>query len=730
MAGDLNIRELAVLDSTMPSLRSAAPTQQQGRTLHRYGRIHVLAAPDQPQALSQLRAFELRSPPQGMSEVERLGLAALQLRETSQYQTQKANRPRASQPWDMHDCTKVVPTPRAGARRVGARAAGATSSYLEGTVAVGIVIVQGPTAALRFSEQELTKVVAEVQNGLGFLASENPMAGISFSYDIQNVNLAVQPDPSASDLEGLWRDPAMATLGYGGDWDGVLAYVEDLRERFGTRWTYRAFFTKYPLGHFAYASIGGPRLVMDYNNDGWGPDNIDRVFAHETGHIFGAPDEYASSGCNCGGGWGRFGIVNANCENCAGGGGVPCLMKGNSFTLCNFTPSHLGWGPQLLVRNFGFDAGGWRVERHPRFLADTTGDGRADIVGFGNAGVWVARAQTDGRYETPQLVVGNFGYDAGGWRVEQHPRALADINGDGRAHVVGFGDAGVWVSLAQADGTFTPAQFAVASFGFAAAGGGWRTDRHPRVLADVTGDGRADIVGFGEGGVWVALAQGNGTFSAPQLVIENFGATAGGWRVDRHPRFLADTRGIGRKDVVGFGNAGVWVALSRGDGTFDPPQLVVSNFGYGAGGWRVEAHPRVLADTQGNGRADIVGFGNAGVWVALSRGDGTFDPPQLAVGNFGYDAGGWRVDRHPRLLADTTGDGRADLVGFGDAGVLVARSLGNGTFDAPALVIPNFGYDAGGWRVTQHPIVLADSNGGGRADVVGFGNAGVWVSRL
>jgi hypothetical protein len=29
---------------------------------------------------------------------------------------------------------------------------------------------------------------------------------------------------------------------------------------------------------------------------------------------------------------------------------------------------------------------------HPRFIADTTGDGRADIVGFGYAGVYVSRS--------------------------------------------------------------------------------------------------------------------------------------------------------------------------------------------------------------------------------------------------------------------------------------------------------------------------------------------------
>lgn len=47
---------------------------------------------------------------------------------------------------------------------------------------------------------------------------------------------------------------------------------------------------------------------------------------------------------------------------------------------------------------------------------------------------------------------------------------------------------------------------------------------------------RADVAGFGEGGVWVSLNNGNGTFAAPQKVITDFGHTAGNWRVDKHPR--------------------------------------------------------------------------------------------------------------------------------------------------------------------------------------------------
>lgn len=52
-------------------------------------------------------------------------------------------------------------------------------------------------------------------------------------------------------------------------------------------------------------------------------------------------------------------------------------------------------------------------------------------------------------FETPVLVLSDFGYEAGGWRVEKHLRILADVTGDGRADIIGFGDVGVSVSLAR-----------------------------------------------------------------------------------------------------------------------------------------------------------------------------------------------------------------------------------------------------------------------------------------
>jgi kumamolisin len=173
------------------------------------------------------------------------------------------------------------------------------------------------------------------------------------------------------------------------------------------------------------------------------------------------------------------------------------------------------------------------------------------------------------------------------------------------------------------------------------------------LTADLTGDGKADIVGFGDAGVWVSLNNGSGGFPQPTMAVANFAYDAGGWRVEKHPRFLADLTGDGKADIVGFGDAGVWVSLNSGDGTFQEPVLAVTNFAYDAGGWRVEKHPRFLADLTGDGKADIVGFGDAGVWVSLNNGSGGFPQPTMAVANFAYDAGGWRVERHPRFVAAT-----------------------------------------------------------------------------
>jgi M6 family metalloprotease-like protein len=178
--------------------------------------------------------------------------------------------------------------------------------------------------------------------------------------------------------------------------------------------------------------------------------------------------------------------------------------------------------------------------------------------------------------------------------------------------------------------------------------GSSRTTAQLESTADVTGNGRADVVGFGEAGVWVSLNTGNGTFAASKKVLDGFGFAAG-WRLEKHLRFLADLTGDGRADIVGFGEAGVWVSLNTGNGTFATPKKVLDDFGYTAGGWRVEKHPRSVAPLVQSKRGDLVGFGDAGVWVSLHTGNGTFAAAKKVLDDFGYSTG-WRVEKHPRLV--------------------------------------------------------------------------------
>jgi hypothetical protein len=372
MAGDIGMRERALIlgagDTGAPRSRAAGaalPPEATGRVRHVYGqRVMIVEAPDDAAAdsgaqraldaagaetvdASAVPAATLRL----LSPAERLGLEAFALRESPAYADAKANRPRDGQAWDAEGeesapaCAEITAALQDSGSARGAEAGAPTSAQLTGRVAVGIIIIDGPTAALKFTAAERTQVVAEVQNGLGWLASQSP-TGVTFVYDIKPVTISAQPGAASLTLaqkEALFRDPAMAQLGRPPGLANVTAYVEALRTQYATDWAYCVFFVKYPVGHFAYASIGGPRIVMHYDNDGWGPDNIDRVFAHETGHIFGAPDEYASSGCDCGGSWGVYGRPNGNCANCAAGGGVDCLMKANTWAMCALTPYHLGF---------------------------------------------------------------------------------------------------------------------------------------------------------------------------------------------------------------------------------------------------------------------------------------------------------------------------------------------------------------------------------------------------
>lgn len=307
-----------------------------------------------------------------------------------------------------------------------------------------------------------------------------------------------------------------------------------------------------------------------------------------------------------------------------------------------------------------------------------------------------------------------YGYNSGGWRIGVHERTVADVNSDGKADVVGFGGSKVYVSISDGDAFGPPNNEWTQEFIQ-----DWSNTRHVRTAADVDGDGKADLVGFADDGVWVALSTGS-EFKRAVRWVESYGYNAGGWRVDKNPRVLADVNGDRRADIVGYGNATVYVSLSTGS-AFARPQAWSSDF---ASGWRNDRHVRTAADVDGDGKADLVGFGDAGVYVAFSDGS-SFGSPQLLMRSYGYSAGGWRVNRHARSVADVNGDGRADILGFGTSAIYLALSTGR-SFAANQVWASDM---TRGWTPARHVRTTGDVDGDGKADAVGFASNGVYVLR-
>jgi len=84
------------------------------------------------------------------------------------------------------------------------------------------------------------------------------------------------------------------------------------------------------------------------------------------------------------------------------------------------------------------------------------------------------------------------------------------------------------------------------------------------------------------------------------------------------------------------------IALGQADGTFGTVQTAYSGSFTSAYGWSSQnTYPRQLADVNGDGRMDIVGFANNGVVVALGQANGTFSAAKTAYsGYFGAETPG------------------------------------------------------------------------------------------
>jgi hypothetical protein len=218
---------------------------------------------------------------------------------------------------------------------------------LTGKIAFAAIMISGP-GHLALSDSEKTKIVSEVQAGLDFWTMAAPaMANLQFKLYSGVASISAADNtycPSYAACHDVFVNPALQVLGFSTGQAGKDAVAQYIKDASGSDGAYIGFFSKYKQKHFAYAYFRGGPMYMEYSNDGWGSDQLDKVFAHETGHVFNAPDEYTNGDCSCytNYGEGTCSARNQNCIDCTSYQSK-CIMDSNEFTLCSYTKKHLGW---------------------------------------------------------------------------------------------------------------------------------------------------------------------------------------------------------------------------------------------------------------------------------------------------------------------------------------------------------------------------------------------------
>lgn len=246
--------------------------------------------------------------------------------------------------------------------------------------------------------------------------------------------------------------------------------------------------------------------------------------------------------------------------------------------------------------------------------------------------------------------------------------ASGDFNKDGRldlATTIPVDGGGVVIAIAKGDGTFSTTIIPINFIQY----------RAGIVVADFNADGNADIAFIGEDKLIVLSGDGAGGF-----------ARSASYTAGTMPGSLttADFNGDGKADLIVFGqdfNQKPVLMVNDGTGHFQVGILLNIS---GGGNLRNAA-----GDLNGDGKADLAFVRQTdeqqrGVSVVFSTGTGFGEPIQIPISAYGYPSA--------LRMADLNGDGKLDLITTEDFGNRVTIILGNGagTFSDPASYSTGF----------------------------------------
>ncbi|NIM18771.1 MAG: T9SS type A sorting domain-containing protein [Candidatus Latescibacteria bacterium] len=248
-------------------------------------------------------------------------------------------------------------------RRSGQEVMG-NSDYMTGTVALTVFFVESDGSGsdpdrYTWTEAHMQDYLNGVNTGLAWWSAQsNDYSNCWVAFFVRYYPATdprcqqwYEPILHSSSYQQYWVNNVITNFGYtsGTYISKVTAFNTWQRSNYGTDRSYSAFVAynppgspnRFTNGYAAAAYWGGPYTFLLYRSFSWAPE---QVFTHETGHIFYACDEYYEEGyggcTSCGGC--RNEVDNGNCEYC-NPASLPCMMKSNSFTLCSYTPGHVGW---------------------------------------------------------------------------------------------------------------------------------------------------------------------------------------------------------------------------------------------------------------------------------------------------------------------------------------------------------------------------------------------------
>ncbi len=184
-----------------------------------------------------------------------------------------------------------------------------------------------------------------------------------------------------------------------------------------------------------------------------------------------------------------------------------------------------------------------------------------------------------------------------------------------------------------------------------------------------------------------------------------------GFRLDL-PTLMADVNGDRKADLIAVNKDGVYVQTSTGSSYTYRGKKSVPFYGDRA---------TLFADVDGDGRADGIAINQTGVWVMRNPVSINWVP--------GYDGINFQAPvqwskqglygARKTLVGDMNGDGKSDLILVGEGGVSVAYSDGT-KFLSPQVITPKGSYGTMG-------TFFADVNGDGKADLIMVDGKGVTV---